>query len=490
MSSVVVYAYGCGQPISGLEHALAEHARCARFWDALVAIDHDIERQMLARARADDPELDAVMTRIAELSAHLAEHPDDKSARAERRRLFREQRQRLAAWRKSARDVVREFERERIARVTDARKAVTTNASGDDRIYWGNSNRLLQSYDTGRRIARQRGRMLRPYDPERDDGVLMVQIQCTRSGLGAAPVELMDGTFSHLQITQPDARGQSQVSMRVDAAGHHIVLPVWLHRPMPPQSRVKAAQLVWLRHADRFRWQLCLTVDMQQEFRVRTASSGVPVEFDWQDQGELEVMRIGEKIWRLPMHWMQRLDVIERMQGQLDDALNEARRRWGEHEVMGPLLALPRWRDRIHEIALARPRLTEDMIRWWVHARRLWLAIPGARAHALGHRREIYRQWAREVASSYAAIQLPDLDIARIAREKRGEPENAARHRAAVHTLRQEIIWQCTKAGTPVFDASGAVLNAPKDGESKAWARRKAAKAQRSQMVAQAVDSA
>jgi len=490
MNSVVVYAYGCGQPVSGLDHALAEHARCARFWDALVAIDSDIERQMLTRARADDPELDTVMTRIAELSAHLAEHPGDKGARAERRRLFREQRQRLAAWRKTARDVVREFERERIARVTAARQAVTTDAKAEDRIYWGNSNRVLQSYDTGRRVARLKGRRLRPYDPERDDGVLTVQIQRTRSGLGAAHAELMDGTFAHLQITQPDARGQARVSMRVDAAGHHIVLPVWLHRPMPPQARVKAAQLVWRRRADRFRWQLCLTVDMQQEFRVRTASSGVPVEFDWQDQGELEVMRIGEKIWRLPMHWMQRLDAIERMQGQLDDALNEARRRWGEHEVMGPLLALPRWRDRIREIALARPRLTEDMIRWWVHARRLWLAIPGARAHALGHRREIYRQWAREVASSYAAIQLPDLDIARIAREERGEPENAARHRAAVHTLRQEIIWQCTKAGTPVFDASGAVLNAPKDGESKAWARKKAAKRERSQMDAQAVDSA
>src|SRR5690554_6450181 len=97
MSSVVVYAYGCGQPISGSDHALAEHARCARFWDTLVAIDHAIERQMLARARADDPELDAVMTRIVDLSTHLAEHPQDKAARAERRRLFREQRQRLTA---------------------------------------------------------------------------------------------------------------------------------------------------------------------------------------------------------------------------------------------------------------------------------------------------------------------------------------------------------------------------------------------------------
>jgi len=217
--SIVVYAFGCGQPVSGLDHALAEHARCARFWDALVAIDHDIERQMLARARADDPELDAVMTRIAELSAHLAEHPDDKGARAERRRLFREQRQRLAAWRKTARDVVREFERERIARVTAARQAVTTDAPDGERLYWGNSNRVLQSYDTGRRVARLKGRRLRPYDPERDDGVLTVQIQRTRSGLGAAHAELMDGTFAHLQITQPDARGQAQVSMRVDAAG-------------------------------------------------------------------------------------------------------------------------------------------------------------------------------------------------------------------------------------------------------------------------------
>lgn len=489
MNSVVVYAFGCGQPVSGLDHALAEHARCARFWDALVEIDRGIERQMLARARADDPELDAVMARIAELSAHLAEHPNDKGARAERRRLYREQRQRLATWRKAARDVVRELERERIARVTDARKAVTTDAPDGERLYWANSNRVLQSYDTGRRVARQKGRTLRPYDPERDDGVLAVQIQRTRSGLGAAPVELMDGTFAHLQITQPDARGQARVSMRVDAAGNHIVLPVWLHRPMPPQARVKAAQLVWRRRGDRLRWQICLTLDLQRPFAVRAASSGVPVEFDWHAQGELEVMRIGDRIWRLPMRWMQRIDAIERMQGQLDDALNEARRRWGEHEVMGPLLALPRWRDRIREIALARPRLTEDMIRWWVHARRLWLAIPGARAHALGARREIYRQWAREVASSYAAIQLPDLDIARIAREERGEPENAARHRAAVHTLRQELIWQCTKAGTPVFDASGVVVNAPRDGASTAWARRKSAKRERSQMHEQAVES-
>src|SRR5262249_48816454 len=131
-----------------------------------------------------------------------------------------------------------------------------------DPLYWGNSNRVLQSYETGRRVARLKGRLIRPHDEERDDGVLAIQIQQTRTGIGAAPCALADGTFAHLQISTPDVHyRKARLSFRVDAAGHHVVTDVWMHRSLPPRCRVKAAQLTWRRRGPRLRWQLCLTID-------------------------------------------------------------------------------------------------------------------------------------------------------------------------------------------------------------------------------------
>lgn len=51
MTRALVYAYGCGRPISGLEHAQAEYERCTQMWDALVKLEHTIERELLHRAR-------------------------------------------------------------------------------------------------------------------------------------------------------------------------------------------------------------------------------------------------------------------------------------------------------------------------------------------------------------------------------------------------------------------------------------------------------
>ena len=141
-------------------------------------------------------------------------------------------------------------------------------------------------------------------------------------------------------------------------------------------------------------WHLCLTIDPTEcqpslYAPMRQASSGERVEFDWDNQGHLAVMRCAGRVWHLPPSWMQRLDDLERKQGFLDNALKDARSRWGEHDAMGPLLGLPSWKELIHEMAVARAKLSEDQVQWWVQARRLWLALPGMRSfHILKRSRE------------------------------------------------------------------------------------------------------
>ena len=156
---------------------------------------------------------------------------------------------------------------------------------------------MLRSYDTARQLTRQFGRRLRPHDPLRDDGVLAFQFQRTRSGLGAAPAELFDGTTAALQLSCEPLRGRraSMLEMRVDAAGNTVRLPIWLHRPMPPDARVKAAELVWRRKANRTIWRLCLTLSVPatplQVVSVEDLRAPVRVALGWTltDAGALRV---------------------------------------------------------------------------------------------------------------------------------------------------------------------------------------------------------
>jgi hypothetical protein len=477
--STLVYAYGCGQPIAGAAEAFAEVLRCRAMWDELVALDRSVAEREWDRAVADRPRLGYLKREIAEIEASDGKWPD--ALRERRKRLYGIMRRRFNAWRKRHREFLRGLNEERIEEVVSIRRRHTVES--DDPIYWANSNRVLQSYETGRRVAALKGRLIRPFDPERDDGVLTVQIQRTRTGLGGAPAELMDGTFGHVALSAPDRRGQARLSMRVDAAGNHVELPIWLHRPLPEHARCKVAQLTYRRRADRLRWQLCLTLDVSGcgvHAPLRRASSGVLVEFDWLEQGYLEVMRAGGRIWRLPMPWMGRVDALEARQGALDDALNAARERWPEGP-MAVLLGLRSWEDRVGQMARARGSLDQEQIDWWVRARRIWLALPGERAHILGARRELYRHWARELVSLYPAIVLPEKTLALYARKHRGEEENRWRHRACVHALRQEIEHQAAKAGTPILDASAQVVSVHKEVKPSSWARRKAGKALRAQ---------
>lgn len=416
-----VYAYGCGQPVSGWAEAEAEHERAGILWDRLVGIERDHEQRIESAARADVPELDAMLHRIDDTKARInGDAAQRKTLITEIRALRRQVKPLVWQWMREHKDAMREIESHRREAVIEARRS--TDA------WWCNYNSVIQRYETARRETARRGRRLRLRSIERDDGCLTVQIQRTRSGLGAAPRELSDGTVSAIQIglVPPEAhdphtpRGerrrlcQTIVELRVDADGHMIRLPVWLHRPLPADARIKVAQLVWRREGDRLQYQLCLTVSRPTQALHHTRSGdGVTVRIEPHMHGR--VLRVATILAEPPEYidldeaWLQQMDRVDRLPAVMADE------------------SVP-YQQRI------RARLQR----------------PGLWSRLLRRRREQYRLAARDLAQRYGKILIEMPALSEQAWLDRGKEANAVRHRACAHQLVLALQEQAAKTGSTV----------------------------------------
>jgi hypothetical protein len=478
----LVYAYRCGEPTSGLDALLAEHERVTMFWDAMVQIDRAHEQMQIDAAAADVPAIaeqcQAIETLSTRIRAAFADGRKKSDAElltmlSERRGLFSERRTALNAWRKSNKPKVREIEVSRQQAVKRARQS--TDA------WWPNYNLTIQRYDAARQACRQKGRRLRLHDESRDDGVLAVQIQRTPSGLGAAPDELQDGTVRALQIGYvPDSaydvgipaatrreRRRTVMEMRVDADGHCARLPITLHRPLPDDCRVKSAQLTWRKGPGGIAWQLCLTLSLPDSPVVEPSGEPATLALSWasQEDGGLLVATCGTHRCVLDARWQAQMDYVERLHAMLDADDDD-----------------PRWAEYAARMARVAPGRRTPRELAEIERAQLWQRL-------LRRRREVYRLWAREIVRAYGAIVMDDTDLSRVATDEARSASNSLRQRAAPHTLRQEIVHQARKASTSVTSATAPVLAAPSDAKSSAWARRKAAKVERSQILAQPVDA-
>lgn len=468
----LVYAYGVGTILSGLDHAYAERDRNRRLWGALVGIDELNDVAILAAASADDNRLvslrdeiyfagraltDAIDARARErkrVRGNTVAHGLDDAVTnwaAKHKSLRKEFYERISAWRGAHPDAIREFNARRFAAIKEAR-----NASG---LYWGNYNRVCQTFDAARQLCRKTGRRLRKSDEERTDGCLTVQIQRTSSGLGAAPRELQNGAYSALQIGAVPAaaydpvtpRGQrsrlsqTTLDMRVDSDGHMLTARMWMHRPLPADCRIKAAQLTWRDGGARGRkWQLALTITRPPIATVHAHPADVVgIDMGWRIMQDRS-LRVaiyadthGAKELRLPAQWMEHQDWLERQQAEIDSEI-----------IFG-----------------------DDAIR------KAQLRIKGGRTKDMGERREMYRLFARTIAMRYGVVAVEHLDLAAIAVSKE-HAGRANRQRACVHQLLAEIKHQCAKHGAVMIPMQGpstmqchqcGKLGAPTDRAALFW---------------------
>jgi len=432
MTEALVYAYGCGAPLSGWPHAEAEAERAGILWDRLVGIERAYEAAIEVQARADEPAIDALLVALATADVRAAgDGAQRRDAVAEIRSTRRQLRPLLWQWQREHKDVMTAIEHERRQAVIAARQTTDT--------WWPNYNAVIARYETARRETARRGRRLRLRDIARDDGCLTVQIQRTRTGLGAAPVELQGGTVSALAIGVVPAaahdphthRGDRRrarrtvVEMRVDADGNMIRLPLWYHRPLPARARVKSAQLTWARVGDRLRYQLCLTVSMPRTERrpEGTGVGTVVVAPEMVGQRLCTATVSGQDGYRdsiaLDAHWLAMMDRVDRLPAIIgDDSLPDQQR---------------------------------------IRAR---LERPGLWARLLRRRRELYRLAARALAQRYAVIRIETPALCEAAWIDRGTPASALRHRACAHVLIAEIQHQARKHGA-IVDLAVADASAP-----------------------------
>ena len=330
----LVYAYACSTPLSGAEHLVAERERIRALWNRLVDIDRATEHAITKAAGADVPALQLRLMDMARLTAQLRDPATNRTAArqivTERRAIERETWPYLTAWRRANKPRCDEIEATRRASVTEARQ--------ESRAYWGNYNNTIGDYEIARRTVRQFGRRLRYQDEGRDDGCLTVQIQRTRSGLGASPAELQDGSFAAVQIAAVDPRAhdpavfrgdrrklaRTRLQMRVDAAGHMVTVPLVLHRALPEDARIKSVQLTWqARPGYRLRWRACFTISRPATDLPAEGAGAAQVILGWQERNGALVIATGPSELALPRVWMAGMDRVARLQGAIDAAFTE-----------------------------------------------------------------------------------------------------------------------------------------------------------------------
>lgn len=431
----IVYAYGGAYPLAGWDHAQAEMARQRALWDRLVALDREHEQRLLDLAGKDVPAITKLMARIQDMSAQFDALVADRRARRQaarkriatpeldaeikamataRRAVWRELFAQVRAWRVTHRELVHELDTQLQAAMREARRG-----SG---CYWCNYNRVLDDFDRARRVRFRGGGPPRFSDPHRDDGVLTVQIQRTRSGLGASAIEIMDGNCAQIWIERAD-RGWSRLHVRIDAAGTRLIMPIMLHRPLPTDGRVKRVQVTWRIDGAQRRFQAAFTVVRPADPPVahpgRTAL-GLDLGFRLQDDGSLLVATGVDSAgdihrWTMPASWMAQMDYAD---------------------------AAPQQADPTEELRAKR----------------------NLRAHLCRERNERYLvAIARPLCQAYAVIAMEQWDMTKTARRKKTETDepklpSAARRnrqRACLSHLRDAIVAQARKFGTRIEWVSG-----------------------------------
>lgn len=372
-------------------------------------------------------------------------------------------------WRSKNKDTVRALEKTRQAAVKEARQ--NTDA------WWHNYNAVIARYEAGRKLALQRGRKMRHHDPARDDGVLALQIQRTKSGLGASPQEIHDGLgMLHVHpVTEYTRAGcRTMMRWRVDAAGNELQPVVYFDRPLPDGCRVKGAQITWRRVADETRWQVLFqATGVQPALPPKYTRSGkVALEYE-PFAGGITVAHTDRR-YTLSAKWVKRMQHVRDLQSWLDVSRKE---RAAAYPDCGAL-QMP---DREMLDILRGDPGHDDWRKAW---KRRWLEMHHLRDKLLRQRREYYRLWSREIVREYPDLEIDDTDLSKLARADRNTPENTLRQMACLHQFRLEIIHQATKAGCRV-SASGKLLTPDGSEKPGAWQRRKAAKQQRSQSGAE-----
>lgn len=526
----LVYAYGLldGQPeLYSDANVAAEVERQRDLWDTLVHLENEHEARAYEYLDEHAPAYRASFEALCETARALSKLIDEKrrerqaaqqrvenpaldAAIAEATRAWKSAQKAMWAARKAARQEHKEaldaLRAEHYARIPKCAQSP---------LYWGNYNRVRQSFDATLKRVRKQGRTVRLSDPARDDVCLTVQIQKVGGDVGCSFRDLLAGRFSGLKIEAVDESAWStsranrrrlsrtMVTMRVDREGNAVRALMSLDRPVPPEARIKSAQLVWRRVGERYVGKLCFTLSSPHVERTNCATAACGIDLGWRraDGGGLRVATVADSAGavdhvELPADWMGGMDQVERLSQYIDDAALDIATLLLGRDDLPPLVAaaIKGWRpgfgaghvnvtalrDAVRVAGFAGLpaevccgvkdwRKREERCCWFHRHIHLSTWRDNLRRKLLLRRKDLYRLAALTLAERYAVIGIEDLDLAKMARTKKRDDgadpvlhagARAQRQRACLHEFRAELEHQARKRGARLeaVDAAGTTL--------------------------------
>ena len=506
-TQVLVWRYGARKGISippevdeqlRLAHELREH---------LVELAHEREREVAA-VWAEHAQVTAAQQAAEKAQATLdalLESGTEERMRSRKRTTSVELRREIAEARSSrgeARATARDAKKRAYARAAPAlhearaaerkaRKAAYGEFVQRRGLYWGTFNDVVRQHDLAdRRIgkARKQGRPAR-FSHHRYDGTGRIAVQLQRERdkpertaellstsdspwWGVLRLPTVAATdpqdWAGLSRAEQRRRGRAEIAVRVasqeDRSAVLWEIPVQIHRPIPPEAEILAAEIVITRVADERRVSANLTI--RARAAIPRTGPAVAVDIGWRSMPDgslrvaywrgakspLQQLRVPEHLAgvllvdasgregevRLPASWRQLDDRIAQLRSGRDKDLNRIKATTRAYLKSHPHLAealevspgeVARWRSPARMVNLGRRladiedagELREQIDAWERQDRHLWRWEANEREQLTLRRRDAYRAIAALLANSWPHALLETRFVSHVIHRPAGE---------------------------------------------------------------------
>lgn len=491
--------------------ALVEMQRRRKLWNDLVALEREYRGKVAAAVREWEdahPELRELNAAILDREIRLN---DLREEIKERRRLARSGRAEVAKLQEQAKALVEElramrqhrkalrgaFDRSELRKMLTALDAECITRANElarnSGLYWPNYGEVLDAWQVARRKSRASGNTLHYHDSKNREKVTVryqyglpvsEALACRDTRLQIEPVPEEAFTSPCRGLRRKLARTRIRIRVGSDESRRPVwlELPMVMHRPLPPNGKIRTASILREKIADTWRWKAVITVheansvcqatNIDRSIRAvgvdvgwRVLERGLRVAYWYDTDGNHGELIIPEET----LHEFRRLRDLQSIRQQNFNETCEWLTKWCG------VNALPEW----FNIASVRfPRQLAVLFKRWNESRfdgdeeafdrladwhrkdlHLWRWQEHLRDQILRRRREQYRIFAASLARNYDAVAIEDLDMPGMIRKPDPEngtlgslPEDWYRQVASLYSLREAIKNACTRDKVMVLE--------------------------------------
>jgi hypothetical protein len=443
-TEIVIRKYGLLEPVDWADDCESEMRLMDLFWNRLVDIHDDCVSRYLLRI-AEDHEFAGAKIQYDDL---VSSDAPSSAVAASKKQLAVAQK---SATRRLAVEL-RELEALRREEVKVARQ--------NSGLWWGNYNAVVRSFERARSAAMRGGNTMRRRSGG-DDGRITNTLQ------GGAEVDsLYDGSLSQVMVRPPsglawsaDSRGERRRLQRTtlsatvfvrDGERRTVTWPLIMHRPIPPDCRVKEVIITRRRSGGRWRWAASfMCTRPAAPGSTPTISRRVGIDIGWRRVPEglrvATVLASGEepRFVILPGDLIESFTLIDELQARvrattlqgLDLLQSTDAKAYSQpfQDLLREYQSIPEKKAaHLKEFCqgaffLEQPEeaIGVNIVAWRKEFKRAWTWLSNQRRKAIARRNHFYQNVAIDVLHDVSEIVVNDVRVGEIAARKPLVPDRS-----------------------------------------------------------------